>query len=412
MLDNVKSILFLGIGGVSMHQLALAYKSLGYRVLGYDSHESEYTRLCESRGIKVTHRFDANFMNVDCCIKTGAIKEDNKYVRLLRARNCTIIDRAEALAHICKYFKCVIAVAGTHGKSTTSSLIYEILRVSGKKVSCHIGADVFSPRFELGDDYLVVEACEYNKSFLSLYPNVSVITNIEAEHMDCYGSLFNLRTAFTSFLRRGSERFVYLEDSTKFLKRIKNIKFVTKTELKFSPKIHGEYNMKNISLAVEITRSLGIEDKLIQKTVNSFTGLPRRYEFRGKFNQSKIYIDYAHHPTEIASFIDTFSTDYKNNLIVFQPHTYSRTKLLLKEFISVLSKVNNLCIYKEYPAREKSSSGLSAHDLYLEIKKLNPSVKYSASAKSIIKNVGNVDAVAFVGAGDINKVAEKIIKSY
>lgn len=408
-MKEIKSILFLGIGGVSMHQLALSYKKLGYTVLGYDMKLSAYTEICERAGIPITTRFRSEFSEVDLCIKTGAIK-DNKFVRVLTGKNIKIIDRAEALNNLCARFKCVIAVAGTHGKSTTASLIYEILRQAKFKVSCHIGADVFAPRFDITDDYLVVEACEYNKSFLSLNPDIAVVTNVEAEHMDSYKSMYNLRLSFSSFLRRASMRFAFDEECNKFLHRIKNVEFVDFTKLKLSPKIKGEYNLKNISLAIAVARKLKIDENTIIKAVNSFIGIARRDEFIGEFTNTKVFIDYAHHPTELDAFISTFAREFKDNLIVFQPHTYSRTKNFLKEFISVLSKVENLIIYKEYPAREKHASGLSAYELYREIKRTKPDVKYSASIKSTLKKLGNHDGVAFVGAGDIDKVGRKIVK--
>ena len=193
-----KSVLFLGIGGVSMHQLALVFNSLGVKVYGYDLHKSQYTKLCEERGIKVVNKFDKDVCNVDLCVKTGAIK-NSKFLNYLQTIKCPIVDRAEVLSWLSSKFKNVIAVAGTHGKSTTASLIYEILRIAGKKVSCHIGADVYASKFSLKDDYLVVEACEYNKSFLYLYPTISVVTNIEREHMDCYGNFFNLQNFYKKF---------------------------------------------------------------------------------------------------------------------------------------------------------------------------------------------------------------------
>ncbi len=410
-MDSVKSVLFLGIGGVSMHQLAIAYRELGYKVYGYDSHVSEYTEQCKKHGIKIIHKFDRLYTDVDMCIKTAAVKENDRFVRALRKKEVKILDRAEALAEISTHFKCVIAVAGTHGKSTTSALIYEILRTSGKQVSCHIGADVFSPRFNLGDDYLVVEACEYNKSFLSLVPTISVITNVEAEHMDSYGSIFNLRSAFTRFLKKGVERFVYLDETTRFLNRVKNIHFVKPATLNIKPKIHGKYNMKNISLAIAVAKYIGIGENNIISAINGFMGLPRRYELIGQIDKSRIYIDYAHHPTEIESFVTTFNDDNEDNLIIFQPHTYSRTKNFLKDFVRVFSNVQHLCIYKEYPARENRFQGMTAYELYREIKKQNPNVKYSASYKSISKIVANYSAIAFVGAGDINEVAKRIVKS-
>lgn len=392
-----------------MHQLALAFKSLGVQVYGYDAKKSVYTKLCEESGIKVIHNFSKEICNVDLCVKTGAIKS-GRFINYLNKINCPIVDRAQALSWLCSKFKTVIAVAGTHGKSTTAGLIYEILRQAGKKVSCHIGADIFAKRFDLKDEYLVVEACEYNKSFLSLYPNISVVTNIEPEHMDCYDSLFNLKNAFLTFLKRANDRFVFLDKSTRFLKRYKNINFVQKTTLKISPKIKGEHNLKNISLAIAVCEKLGVDYNTIISAINSFDGLPRRYECLGNVNNCKVYIDYAHHPTEINAFVETFFKEYPKSQIIFQPHTFSRTKLLLKDFIKVFSNVKNLIIYKEYSARETFADGMSAKELYYEIKKYNPNVKYCDNYKSVVKNIINIEAVAFVGAGDINKVAERFVK--
>ena len=179
-----------------------------------------------------------------------------------------------------------------------------------------------------------------------------------------------------------------------------------------NPKIKGEYNVNNISLAVAVAHVLSIDEKTIIKAINSFSGLPRRYEYLGQYKNAKIFIDYAHHPTELKSFIEAFSNEFKEYKIVFQPHTYSRTKMFLPEFVSALKGVKNLCIFKEYPAREKPSAGLSAHDLYLELKKYNQNVKYIASMKSLFNFLTDKGATAFVGAGDIDELAKKIIKSY
>lgn len=405
---SVKSVLFLGVGGISMHQLAIAMKNLGVKVYGYDLHESKYTKLCEENEIQVSHKFNKEICNVDLCVKTGAVKND-KFFNYLKKKNVPILDRAEVLAWMCTKFSKVIAVAGTHGKSTTASLIYEILRASGKKVSCHIGADVAHARFHLGDEYLVVEACEYNKSFLKLKPTISVVTNVEREHMDSYGTLFNLRSAFLTFLKRGEKRFVFVEKSTKFLNKYNNINFVNNAILPINPKIKGEHNMKNISVAVAVCQHLGVDEKTIVKAVNSFSGTPRRYELLGEFFNSQVYIDYAHHPTEVKAFVETFIGEHKQAQIVFQPHTFSRTKMFFKDFVSVLSKIDDLIIFKEYAAREKIDQGKSAKDLFLEIKKHNPSVKYCDNLKSISKILNHKTTIAFVGAGDINLIAEKII---
>ncbi len=406
-----KSVLLLGIGGISMYQIALALKDMGLNVYGYDAKESEYTKKCKHAGIEITTKFKAEFLKVDFCIKTAAIT-NGKYLNALKNLGVKIYDRAEILGLIAKKFKQVIAVAGTHGKSTTASLIYEILRQDGRRVSCHIGADVFAGRFNVEDDILVLEACEYNKSFLSFYPSTSVVTNVEADHLDSYGSVFNLKNAFSVFLRRGKLRFINDNSTTTYLKKIKDVKVATRTDLDIKPKIHGEHNMQNISMAVAVCKSLDVSDKIIIQAINSFIGVPRRYEFLGIKDNSKIYIDYAHHPTEINAFYETFKSEHKDCVIIFQPHTYSRTKCLLKQFVDVLSKIDNLIIYKEYPAREKPWQGVSAFELFEKVKQKNSNVKYFATYKGIVKNLPKNSAIAFVGAGNINEIAKKFIKTY
>ena len=409
---KVKSILFLGIGGVSMHQLAVFMKESGARVYGYDSSNNEYVKKLRAEGVEISKRFNQDFLSVDICVRTPAIKDENKYIQYCKQNKIRIMDRIDFLNELTKHFKCVIAVAGTHGKSTTASLIYEILRYSGKKVSCHIGADVFAPRFCLADDFLVIEACEYNKSFLSLNPTISVVTNVEAEHMDSYKNMFSLHSAFSTFMKRGLKRYVFSESNTRFLSRVKDVDFVENTKLNISPKIKGDYNLKNISLAIKVCQDLKINQEDIISAVNNFSGIPRRYELVGKINEKPIFIDYAHHPTELKSFLDTYSQDHKNYLVVFQPHTYSRTKRFLSEFVDILKVQENLCIFKEYPAREKPTQGISAKHLYEQIKQYNNRVFYSASRRSIEKQIEKYFSIIFVGAGDINNIAVQIVENY
>jgi UDP-N-acetylmuramate--alanine ligase len=406
-----KSVLLLGVGGISMYQIALALKDMGLKVYGYDIKESSYTKKCKDAGIEITTKFKSEFLKVDFCIKSAAVNSC-KFLTELKNLGVKIYDRAEVLGFLASKFKQVIAVARTHGKSTTASLIYEILRADGRKVSCHIGADVYASRFNIEDDYLVMEACEYNKSFLSFYPSIAVVTNVEADHLDSYGSMFNLKNAFSVFLRRGKLRFINDNATTNYLKQIKDVCVARKTSLKIKPKIVGEHNMENISMAVAVCGELGVKDDVIIQAVNAFVGVPRRYEFLGIKENSKIYIDYAHHPTEINAFVDAFKNEHKDFLIIFQPHTFSRTKYLLKQFVDVLSKIENLIIFKEYAAREKPWQGVSAYELYEQIKQKNLNVKYFATYKGIVKNLPKNSAIAFVGAGNIDQIAKKFIKTY
>lgn len=405
--DN-KRVLLLGVGGISMNQLAQAYLKLGYEVLGYDVHKSAITDKLKSMGVKIAHKFINHFLSVDFCVATGAIKKDNPYIIELKKLKIPVIDRSMALGKLLTNFKCVIAVAGTHGKSTTSALIYAILREAGKKVSCHIGAEVALPRFELEDDYVVVEACEYNKSFLNIYPDVAVVTNVEPEHLDCYTNFKNLQNAFSIFLRRAKKRFVLDEQSTDFLKKYKNINFIAKKSHKSVLK--GDYNQKNISIAEYVCLNLGINQNVIDAVVANFSGLPRRYECIGQYGKTKVYIDYAHHPTEVKSFISAFNEQYKNPLVVFQPHTYSRTKNFFEQFVELLSSQKNICVFKEYPAREKKTAGVDAKTLFEAVKCKNKNCRYLSSVQPLKKLALNYDAIAFVGAGDIEKFAKQFVR--
>lgn len=410
-MENFNSVLFLGVGGISMNQLAIAVKDMGAKVFGYDRKLTHITKQLEEKGIKISKKFENSFCFVDLCVKTPAIKDNNRYIQEMKKRGIKIVDRAELLGWLCQKFKNVIAVAGTHGKTTTSTLIYEILKAKYRKVSCHIGAEIEDARFSIGDDFLVVEACEFNKSFLHLFPTVTVITNVEKEHMETYGTIFNLRACFLKFFKRGEKRFAFDCESTKFLKRCANVVFVN-DDIEVEKKLKGEHNKKNIALAFAVCKSLGVEEKIIKMVVKNFEGVKRRDECVGKVQNTKIFIDYAHHPTEVKAFADMFQNEFQNCLIVFQPHTYSRTKTFLKDFIKIFSEIKNLIIFKEYPAREKPEQGTSAKELCYYLQKNNINAKYLCNAKSLKKNLTNYDAVAFVGAGDINEVATKIVKSY
>lgn len=405
--SKYNAVLMLGVGGVSVGQLAKAYLKQGYTVYGYDQTKNQMVDDLIGMGLIFSQKFTKQFLNVDFCVRTAAVKDDNPFVAAAVKTGILVLDRAYVLGQMLKQFKTVIAVAGTHGKSTTCALIYEILRAAGKKVSCHIGADICNARFEPGDDYAVVEACEYNKSFLKIYPHVTVVTNVEPEHLDSYGSFKNLKTAFLTFLKRGDKRFVFDCESNKFLQMAKNVNIVQKEE--FKSKLKGEYNQKNIALAVAVCCALGVDKSVAVDAANMFAGVPRRYEFLGQAIKTKIYIDYAHHPTEIAAFLSAFNVENKNALIVFQPHTYSRTKMFLPQFVDVLSKQNNVCIFKEYPAREQKSAGVDAKTLYKLIKQKNSKCKYASTGKKIKQYLGKYNAIAFVGAGDICQIAKWLL---
>ena len=420
-LNNFKHVHFVGIGGVSMHLLAIYCQDYGINVSGSDIKSNKYTKKCEHYGIKVDigHK-RKNIDGADLIVCTGAISDENIEIVEARKRGIKILDRAELLAYICKKFKYVIGIAGSHGKTTTSAMIYYILHESGKAVSCHIGADVEDARLNPRDDYLVLECCEYNKSFLRLYYNIAVVLNIDNDHLDCYQNMYNLQNAFKTFLKRADTRFVFQNETTKCIKnrviRIKQPLVTSTNKFEYNGKkfvldnVYGEHNINNATVAIGVCLGLGLKYNKIYKSIKSFKPAGRRCELLQNINGVDILTDYAHHPTEINSLYNSLKSKYKNVYVIFQPHTFSRTKLLLYEFVKLFTEIENLWIFKEYSAREHKSKGFSAKQL---CKYLDNAV-YIKNYKQLTKmfplgKMKNGDCVVFVGAGDIYDIAVKFV---
>ena len=422
-LNNFKHIHFVGIGGVSMHLLAIYCKEYGLKVSGSDIVSSKYTKICEDCGIQVhiKHR-RKNISGADLVVYTGAVDRHN--VEIVEALNnrIKVIDRADLIATICKNYKYVIGVSGTHGKTTTSAMIYHILRESGKRVSCHIGGDILGARLNPSDEYLVLECCEYNKSFLKFNCNIAIILNIDNDHLDCYSNMYNLRNAFRTFLKRANSRFIFDNATTKCIKNkaihIKSPKIEDINKFSIDDKsyilnhVYGEHNINNATVAVNVCLNLGLKYAQISKALKTFMPVGRRCQKLGKINNCDIITDYAHHPREIESIYKTLKLKYNKVYLVFQPHTYSRTKILLHDFVKTLSNIDNLVIFKEYPAREHRSKGYSAKQL----KEYLDHATYIKNYRQLISWAKNQDfkddiCMVFVGAGDIDQVGQKIVKA-
>lgn len=437
-LDNAKKIHFIGIGGVSMHSLALYMARLGKVVSGSDRQSNEYTKVLKLNNIKFFPKHSGkNIKNVDVIIKNGAIPSNNKEVIYAQKHNIPILDRSELLQYVSTHFKCVIAVAGTHGKSSSCAMLYKILSTYNKQTSCHIGGDVENARFEYGDDYLIIEACEYNKSFLNFTYDIAVITNVERDHIECYGSFNKLKKAFETFLNRAEQKVIYYSRNTRYLK-YNEAKFVGEdisvskiskinNEIQyfycnykgerqlFKMHVFGLHNVKNAMLAIKVAELLDIPIDMVKLALQDFKAVGRRCEIICQYNNNIVLNDYAHHPTEIHCCLQALKSRYKMPILcVFQPHTYSRTKLLFKQFLKVLKQSNDLIIYKEYPAREKKQMGISAKFLFKTIKNQMPNAKYCSSKldlKSKIKTYEyNKYLIAFIGAGDIEHIGKNVIK--
>lgn len=435
---NIRSIYFIGIGGISMSALAMICKSKGITVSGSDKSKNEQTRMLEKNGIKISYiQNEKNFQDYNLIVVTGAIDENNLELQSARKQQKRIITRADFLHQVSKWYDNVIAISGTHGKTTTCGMVAEILRKAKKNPTFHIGGvcNNFKSNFHMGEDeFFVTEACEYKKSMLSLSPGIGVVLNVEKDHMDCYENFEDLENAFKDFVKNSKKAVVsnaflqsdntimignenngfYVSNITANKNKGYKFKIFKNKKLFLVAKLNilGRHNINNALFAVAVCDELGISKKAMIKGLKNFNGVERRLEVLQKKRGQEIIRDYAHHPTEINCTIESIKEMKKNFIFIFQPHTYSRTKYLFKEFVNCLEKVDNLIIYKTYPAREKYIAGGGAKDLFLEVKKKNSSAKYVGTEielqKTLKQLVENRENIIFVGAGDVGEIAKKV----
>lgn len=429
LIENRAHIHFVGVGGVSMNSLAKYLFSRGARVTGSDARMSDASLQLNQLGIKTQLGHKPDYIKTaDLVVATGAIADDNPEIVYAKAHDIEVVSRAEMLGEICKDFDKVIAVAGCHGKSTTSAMIYSILRASGASVSCHIGAQTQDARMQYGDEYLVVEACEFKRSFLHIKPYLAVITNVEKDHLDCYKDLTDIQNTFRQFADSAQYVIVGQNPTTEFLgvkkqdyvvqkvyfdstAQLTEFSIVTDRCVPITISTLGGYNVDNATLSARVAWFLGFSDCAIVNGLRDFKPVARRSQLIGKFNDADVVIDYAHHPTEIRQFYEAMKFVYHEMLFIFQPHTYTRTKALLGDFVETLKTIDNLVIYKEYSARETSSMGVSSKQLVDILKQNGVKAKYAGNKSSLqrLMKKTDYDAILFVGAGDIASIAGEIV---
>lgn len=429
LIENRAHIHFVGVGGVSMNSLAKYLFSRGSRVTGSDARMSDASLQLNQLGIKTQLGHKPDYIKTaDLVVATGAIADDNPEIVYAKAHGIELVSRAEMLGEICKDFDKVIAVAGCHGKSTTSAMIYSILRASGASVSCHIGAQTQDARMQYGDEYLVVEACEFKRSFLHIKPYLAVITNVEKDHLDCYKDLTDIQNTFRQFADSAQYVIVGQNPTTEFLgmkkqdyvvqkvyfdstAQLTEFSIVTDRCVPITISTLGGYNVDNATLSARVAWFLGFSDCAIVNGLRDFKPVARRSQLIGKFNDADVVIDYAHHPTEIRQFYEAMKFVYHEMLFIFQPHTYTRTKALLGDFVETLKTIDNLVIYKEYSARETSSMGVSSTQLVDILKQNGVKAKYTGNKSSLqrLMKKTDYDAILFVGAGDIASIAGEIV---
>ena len=436
-----KKYFFIGIGGIGMSSIAQYLCDEGNTVLGYDALDNRSVKILVKKGVEVINKLSLDripdYMKEEdvIVVYTPAIPDDNIFLKYFRSNgNNPIFKRSEILGEISKQSKC-IAVAGTHGKTTTTAIISHLFHSSGIHFKAFIGGIMkcFDSNYiNTGNDYIVVEADEYDRSFLNLNANYAVITSIENDHLDIYGDFKSLTESFQSFANNVKDvlitdaeinlnkdfSFSIKNDSDYYVNNIdileNEIRFDLKTPNNFysniSANILGLHNLKNVLAALSIIdqiKEIDIENLL--PFLSNFKGIERRMDIY-KLDNKVVIDDYAHHPTEIESVLNTIQTNYKNKskAVVFQPHLFSRTRDFMDEFATVLSKFDEVYLLDIYPAREKPIIGVSSQIL---LEKINCSKKELIDIKSIDNIVLNskIEVISILGAGNISENLNKQI---
>jgi UDP-N-acetylmuramate--alanine ligase len=441
-LNQIHNVYFIGIGGIGMSALARYFQFIGKKVVGYDKTPTQLTDELQAIGLEIHFEDNINLIPEEFYVEntlvifTPAVPVSHSEWNYFIERNYNIKKRAEVLGIITKDTYC-FAVAGTHGKTTTSSILGHILFESGVDVTAFLGGIVENYNSNLigsGKTVTVVEADEYDRSFLHLHPNVSCITSMDADHLDIYGDALHIEESFKEFAAKTTSDNLYISkglplkgntiginnnsDFTAQNIRIENGFYVfdvkTPSELieniKFG--LPGHHNLTNALLALAMAKSYGVSNKNISAALKSFKGVRRRFSFQIR-EENLVYIDdYAHHPTEINAVHQAVRELYPNKKIIaaFQPHLFSRTKDFAAGFAESLSQFDEVLLLEIYPARELPIKGINSSWLLSKIK--NPNKKL-VNNEELLVAFKNSDAAVFItiGAGDIGELVKNIKKT-
>lgn len=437
-----QKIYFLGIGGIGMSALARYFYQKGCEVSGYDKTPSPLTKRLEEEGILIHYEDNPELIpdNVDFVVLTPAIPADSLELNYLREKNVRIIKRAEVLGEISRQCRSV-AVAGSHGKTTVTALITHLLNYAGKKMSAFVGgiAKNIDSNVIIGDEndeIVVMEADEFDRSFLQLNPYISIVTSIDADHLDIYGDKEQLNEGFSQFVNKTMPEGVVIYNSALSIKtdrkhltygfedadvmardiRIENgmTKFtvVTKEGLEYGEyemQLFGRHNVMNAMSAIMTCFQLHVDMKTVREGLAAFQGVQRRFDIRLK-NDKVCYIDdYAHHPEEIKASLKAVRDIYpeKELTLIFQPHLFSRTRDFMNEFAEALSLADRLLLMEIYPAREKPIEGITSSVL---LEKVSCKEKQICSKEELIDTIRkiNPELIMTMGAGDIDRFVPQI----
>jgi len=418
----------IGIGGIGMSGLARLFLHEKKRVSGSDIQESPNTQKLSEEGALLTYVQNGDAVRgsdqaIDLVVYTEAVSSDNAELLAAKAQGIPTMNYFEALGMVANEYY-LIAVSGTHGKTTTTAMLIDILEEASMDPTAIVGSlrSKTGSNFRAGKSkYFIVEACEYRRDFMSLKPDVLIITNIEHEHVDYYPNLASVQAAFKEFALRVPEDGAVIANVTDpnvapVFEGLQCaiIDYRQALDLSISLRLPGLHNRFNAAAAASAGRFLGIEQKAINEALENFAGTWRRFEYKGECNNAPVYDDYAHHPTEIAASISGARELYPDKKLtaIFQPHTFSRTSELFDDFARELSKADRVILVPVYAARKEEGYTRTSEDLAAAIKELGREAVHfqtlEAAALEVEETVSKDDVVLVMGAGNISLVARQL----
>lgn len=437
-----KRVHLVGIGGVSMRPLGLVLKGMGLHVSGSDMNASVSTDELIAQGIDVAigHRQE-NVQGADCIIRTAAVHNDNPEIAGARAAGIPVFERAQAWGVIMRAYENAICISGTHGKTTTTSMMAHILMEAALDPTVMIGG--YLPLLRAGHrvgngNTILLESCEYCDSFLNFFPSIAVVLNIEADHLDYFKDLADVEKSFRQFAELSTNGVVANGDDANTVDTLRGLDYIsfgfgadnTVRAVNVSKDwrcfdvvcngqlychvelaVYGRHNTLNALAAAATAWKMGIDASAVSRGLAGFRGAGRRMEFKGTYNGADVYDDYAHHPGELSATVDAVrAMGYKRVIFAFQPHTYTRTHALFNEFVEQLCKPDVLILAEIYAARERNTVGISSRDLVEKI----PGSIYCATLPQVTQRLQELaqpgDVILTVGAGDIYRAGEALVK--
>jgi UDP-N-acetylmuramate--alanine ligase len=452
MFKKIKHIHFVGIGGIGMSGIAEVLLNLGYRVTGSDMRASDTTTRLKELGAEIfIGHLAANITSPHVVVISSAVKNDNVEVIAAREQQIPVIPRAEMLAELMR-LKYGIAIAGAHGKTTTTSMVATVLAAGGIDPTVVIGGKLNSlgTNAKLGQgDFLVAEADESDGSFLKLSPTISVVTTIDEEHLDYYKDIQDIKAAFLAFINKvpfyGVSILCLDQPHIQSLiplvqKRYQTYGMSSQADYEardislkplgsrfkvlhhaqdlgwFELSVPGVHNINNSLAAVAVARELDIDIEVIRKALRDFSGVQRRFQIKGEVDGITIVDDYGHHPTEVKATLAAAAAGMERRVVVvFQPHRYTRTQHLLEDFFTAFNQADTLVVTDIYAAGEKAIPGISGEVLYEGIKKHgHKDVTFIPDREKIIEHMLSIlkegDLMITLGAGDVWKLGEQIVE--